>query len=356
MNKWMTGIGLVLIAQSAWCTNLVVDVDSTHVYHPSSGDSIPIKVYSQVPGIIDVSIYAPDGFKIRDLGSQDLPRNTQQILEWDGKDDQGRPVPNEAYFPRVVLRPIQQGNANVAKEDYHPLLTSGGQIMPKIPVFKGRDSQVVLGLNKPARLLVRAGITDGPLLKTLAAWEPEPSGRLEINWDGKDANHKIDIAELANFQLFATGYELPDSSIIVRGNKENYPEYCGLYRPIPDLRELRKDYLSLNHRLSDIYSDSNCLPTDPVLGLDFSIDKSGKAVATVTLPERYAALVSQDMYEVTFFIDNKFVFEREQGYMPFYWETDVAKLSKNTPHILTANITGFKGHIGTVSPLFEIKK
>lgn len=351
MNKFFMLLCLLLVSVSGWCSDaLLVETDSSSYVDLEKGGQATIKLFSQEDGVAEVSIFSPDGFLVRSLPKVRLTKNVQKAVVWDGKDNDDVIVPSEAYFPRVQFR---LPNSKQVHIDYHPLLSSGGEIMPNIPFVIAKSNQISIRINKPSRILARAGITEGPLLRTLSSWQPYLSGRVDLDWDGRDSSGKIDIANMQNFNVFVTGYALPDGAIMIKSASGTYSNYCKRIKHLPDLRKLRSNYIANYQRLSEIYISGQCLLSDPVPTLDFKISDRGYAHAKVTIPEEYMSLVQQDMYEVAIFINNKFVEEREQGFMPFYWEKDLSHLRKGSRHLVTVNIAGFKGNIGTVSDFFE---
>ena len=57
-------------------------------------------------------------------------------------------------------------------------------------------------------------------------------------------------------------------------------------------------------------------------------------------------LMQEQLYEVAFFVNGDFVSEEENGYVPIGWLWSTAAL-KPGRHMLTVNLTGFTGRVGT---------
>jgi hypothetical protein len=53
------------------------------------------------PGPVQLWVFGPDGRRVATLIDEELPRGPR-LLVWDGKDDEGRPVPSGTYFYRLV--------------------------------------------------------------------------------------------------------------------------------------------------------------------------------------------------------------------------------------------------------------
>ena len=65
-------------------------------------------------------------------------------------------------------------------------------------------------------------------------------------------------------------------------------------------------------------------------------------------------LLDQSLYEVSFFLDRRFVSEEETGYTPLSWRWDPAGLGPGA-HTMTVNISGFAGHVGVASVRFWVE-
>jgi hypothetical protein len=59
-------------------------------------------------------------------------------------------------------------------------------------------------------------------------------------------------------------------------------------------------------------------------------------------------------YEIAFYIDNEFISEEEQGYVPLTWIWKPVGLASEK-HVLTVNVSGLRGQVGVKSLAFEIK-
>ena len=58
--------------------------------------------------------------------------------------------------------------------------------------------------------------------------------------------------------------------------------------------------------------------------------------------------MQQSLYEVAFFVDNQFLSEEEQGYVPLTWRWNPAGLKPGI-HLVTVNVSGFNGQVGVKS-------
>lgn len=337
---------LFMLAEVALAaTNLTVIVDSSKVYKPKDGDVVQLKIRSNEAGSLRVEILSEDGMHIRQLHRNiQIKANGLLTVEWDGTDDDGRVVPSEVYFPKVTFSSQKNGK----DYEYNPLAESGGSMLRNIPVSLDKYDNFSLKLSSPSRLLIRGGVHDGPLLKTFSSWRPYPQGIARFNWDGMVSGQDIYVAGWDKFRLVATGYRLPRNAIILQA-ESNYWEYCKKKSRTIDGELLNKKHQRIvsDRRISARFLDSKCIPIEPKISLGVVRDGE-KIIVRIDVPEMYSKAIAQDFYEVVFFLDNEFVSEREQGYMPMEW---VYSLGKSKPKILTVNLTGYKKQIATASIL-----
>ena len=89
-----------------------------------------------------------------------------------------------------------------------------------------RPGTIEYSLPAASRMLVRAGIRNGPMLRTIVDWEPRARGFHAEHWDGKDADDVIPVEQNPQVGYLIVGYRLPDNAIITYGNAdETYRQY-----------------------------------------------------------------------------------------------------------------------------------
>ncbi len=347
---------VVLFFQATYAlANISVDIDTGRTYNPIKGEKAAINIKSPSAGIASISMLSPDGFVIKHLGDVKVKKNRNTAVFWDGRDFDGDIVPDEAYFPYIKFV-----RSNGSVETVNTWATSGGEYMKNIPVFVNDKDNLSLMLNEPSRLLIRAGLKKGAMLDSIVSWKAFPKGALKIKWNGKDnANRKITMLE--GFSVFATGYRLPKNAIVIKATEKSYPKFCLKDRP-----KLLSTPLDIESRragesfLSSRYRESKCFPAEPVPIIipsivDDASTNSKRLKVKIDMPKEYLTLVEQDLYEVSIYIDDKFVAEKEQGYVPFFWSTDL-KGYAHRDHVVTVNIVGFMGQVGTASAIFSLDK
>ena len=328
-------------------------------FSPATGQSFTLPYRVSEPARVTVEIFTADGDLVRTLTSSDEPVTGDQTLEWDGKDEHGQIVPNEAYVPVLTAR---FADGEVVAD---PRLHSGGEVVDNIPVRILNDSDIEYQLPAPSRVLIRIGIGGGAMLHSLANWAPRPSGSNFQRWDGYDRDRVKRIAGHADTKVLVTAFRLPEHSIIVSGrNDMSYSQYREL-RGWP-VREVKTEDMALQRdgvRLSRSYYLPRAYSSDPTVAMSIVEDVkrnaagdfvvSGPVTLRVDVAERDRWLLKNSLFEVAFFVDFEFVSEEESGYVPLSWRWNPVGLAPGR-HIVTVNISGFLGQVGVHSIAVEI--
>ncbi len=305
-------------------------------------------------GRLSLELLSGDGDVVRRLVLSDAKPGDHEIT-WDGTDERGKPVPDEAWCPRVVL---EAGGTRSADD---PCTRTGGEVLSGLQPSVGPNGDIVYTLEKPARVLIRVGFKNGAMMRSLSVWRPRPAGRNLQRWNGFDDSGQIDLRS-DRLALLVTAFRLPDFAVITTG--QDALEYRAWRAaqgwaekpdaPAPDnaatplerngVRIARQHYMAR-------YKDREPRITVTMM------DTAGKPVAAgASVPDevRIAVdlhpddrwLMQEQLYEVAFFVDGDFVSEEENGYVPIGWLWNTAML-KPGRHLLTVNLTGFTGRVGT---------
>lgn len=331
-------------------------------FAPAHGQSFEIPFRLDAKASVEITILSPDGDVVRKLRTDQPLTAGVHTLRWDGKDDAGQVVPDEAYVP------VLAASAGKKRETVDPRQASGGEALEdlKVEITPGRE--IAYALPVPARVLIRVGAKGGPMLRSLANWAPKSAGKNIQRWDGKDAEGVVDIRELKELAVLVTGFKLPEHAIIATGNREMaYPAYRTARR-WPEVR-IPAEAQALERRgvrIAKSYYSPRYQDIDPTVRLLLPEDlpRSPQGLPLVqpdqTVPVRvelapeHRWLMDESLYEVAFFIDQEFASEEEQGYLPLTWHWK-ANAMKPGPHLLTVNISGFSGRVGIASLRFEVK-
>jgi hypothetical protein len=326
-------------AQEVWLERATFD--------PSAGDSVTLS-HRLDQRATAVLVYDPDGGLIRTLPVIGGENPGAHPIVWDGRDDAGVLVPDEAYT--FVIETADGGV-------YDPTTFSGGEVDDiRDPSFS--DSGVIsYSLPVPARVLIRLGIRNGPMYRTLVDWKPRPAGKVNEQWDGFDREQLVKLREQDGFTGLITYVTLPEVTVIAYGNEaETYREYKlgrGKGRP-------QKPQRAFAGEEKRRYRPDSLVPPAwaraPRVELAFPHIPKPDAVPVVEgavdvridVAEEDKPQLMEDQFEVLLFVDGQFFAEAERGYLPLNWKWELSQFSPGE-HILTVNVSSFKGQVGVAS-------
>ncbi len=327
-------------------------------FSPALGQKLKIAFRTERAGKVKVEIYTSDWDTIKTIEAGPLAPGTHSVV-WDGTDDDGETVPDEAYIPLFRLE-TPEGNFS-----YDPRKT-GGEVLNNLDRKADMGGNITYTLPKPARTLVRVGTDNGPMLRILSDWKPRSGGKIRHRWNFKDRTGKVDFTGL-HYTAAISAYALADYSIITTNNKkEDYLSYFKRKKLSCNLpKTIQAKMLERNgKRISPHYYRCRIEERTPALNLKITgaPEKNGVYIlgndkpATVILEMNNddLALIEKKQYEVSFYVDGTFVSEAEQGYIPIRWIYKPNGLEKGD-HVLTVNVTTFDGSVAAESRRFIIK-
>jgi hypothetical protein len=330
------------------------------IFDPRKEEAVTISFRLSRPGKASVEIFDPTMHLICEMFGEEIGSSGLHQVVWSGRDLEGRLVPDEAYFFTIEARGYQRNTAV-----YDPTTLSGGTYLAPRIAFDAQHGTVSYHLDRDARVRIRAGISGGPLLKTIVNWAPRLAGDREENWDGRDESGHIDVVDQRDYRLIAEAVSLPEHSIFTVGNTE----YCFLtYR-----RDIAPDRPKKKERplFQDPKSGMGQRFTGPILygpepafsmSLAQCIEKNetglpvvkGKVPVKISLDKGIKRYVTEQRYEIIFFVDFAFSTEIEEGYSPSSLLWDSTKVP-NGVHILTANVATFTGQVASASLTVFVK-
>ncbi|HRZ54296.1 MAG TPA: FlgD immunoglobulin-like domain containing protein [Candidatus Paceibacterota bacterium] len=327
-------------------------------FNPSDGEvaRLTYKLSSDVN--VTVVVLDADGGVVRKLAEGAVRKAGANAEVWDGRDEDNKVVPDEAYSFKIET---SVGEIN------DTAMSNGGIVGDITRARCDRESgTLVYELPTPARVLVRLGIKNGPMHKTLVDWRPRIGGSITESWDGRDEHGLFALREHKDFNAMITYITLPKATVIAYGNDtETYREYK-LGRG--------KDRAQKSTAASPLAAGQNQVrPTGlvppawaraPKVLMTFpALPEAATGVPTIrgTVGVRVDVdptdkeYLAKDQFEVIFFVDNVFFAEAERGYLPynFRWETE--ELPEGD-HILTVNVSSFKGQVGVASRKVRVEK
>lgn len=334
-------------------------------FAPARGESFSIPVHVGDPAdvkAVRIEIRSSDDDLIRTLAIAEIaPDTTDYEVMWDGRDDANSVVPDEAYFPVVIVTCESNESVTTMAQE-----SSGGEEVYDFEKMI-RPGVIEYTLPKASRMLVRSGIKNGPMLRTIIDWEPRTAGFHAERWNGRDRDDVVAIEQNSEVAYLIVGYQLPDHSIITHGNSsETYRSYRERHHwPLKEVdldqqvlerkgKVLRKEaYQPVLQQKSprldvSLFSAGTRLPVQRVKALEELLTE----VKLHSLDEIY---LDQERYEISFFVDHVFIAEEEQGYAPFTWRWSPGRLGiKPGEHLLTVNVSGYNGQVGVKNIKFKV--
>jgi hypothetical protein len=329
-------------------------------FAPATGQRFPIRIVLDRRAQIELRLLTTDGDPVRALRSAESLEPGSHELQWDGKDDTGVVVPDEAYVPVLVARA-----ADGTTLELDPRAATGGEVIDQLQVAPGAGGDIGYVLPAPARVLVRVGIKEGPMLASLANWEPRASGKNVQRWNGFDQDQLLDLRRSERLSVLVTAFKLPAHSIITTGNTAmDYRAYRKSKGWREDQATIGTPVLDRNGvRIARSFFQPQYKQADPAVmlqplgaverGTDGVLRARDSLRVQVDIPEADRWLMQESLYEVAFFIDNEFVSEEEHGYVPITWLWSPSQL-KPGRHMLTVNVSGFGGKVAVKSLLFDV--
>lgn len=326
-------------------------------FNPSRGELVTFSYRLEKPDHVRVRVYDPDGGLVRELVSGAELGAGNHKVEWDGRDMESLIVPNEAYTFTVET---------ATGAVYDPTVSSGGIVRDITEANFKEEGTVTYRLPVPARVLVRLGIHNGPMLKTLVDWKPRTAGTVTEYWDGKDEDDLIELRQVKGFNSLITYVTLPESTVITYGNNtETYRQYKlgrAAGRPAKPKRPRQQENSEiqlipqllvppawarapqLKMRLSP--SALGNTGTDKSDGQLFAVGDSVQVRIDVDPQDR--EMLEKQQFEIIFFVDNIFFAEAERGYLPLNWNWELQTIPAGE-HVLTVNVSSFRGQVGVTS-------
>ena len=343
-------------AQGLKISNVAVSALS---FNPSRGETVKLSYHLSQSAAVTVKVFDADMELIRVLTEKNPRKPGMHNESWNGKDIDGKIVPNEAY-----LFTIETEDASGNKAVFDPVTFSGGEGFDISQAqFDRGAGTLTYKLPRPSRVLIRVGIPGSALLKTLADWEPRVQGEITEYWNGKDENNLLDVWKYPKSKTLITGFSLPETSVIAFGNTAyDYPMYkAGL----PGGRSKKEQRAFVNQRkLSPRFLSSRLEDRSFKVVLDLQISQAAtqaplevreKVPVRIDVAEKDRELLTKQKFEIIFFVDMVYVAEEERAYVPFNYAWELGQLPEGE-HILTVNFITAKGQMGVGSVKVKVVK
>lgn len=325
-------------------------------FDPAKQESATIRFNLSEPADVILGVYDGRDHQVYRQQAKHFDAGDQSV-SWNGMDEQGHPVPAEAYAYTLTAK-------NGHGETLHDItdLTGGDLLAVKDVHWDAEAGVVRYTLDRPARVNLRLGLQDGPYLRTLIDWVPRSAGPHEEHWDGKDASGVLALGSNPAVTPVVKAYALSDNTLFV-GTPSDHLQFVA-ERTAPVLRERnapRQAKQMFDNAQQPLETRGDLVA---ILGLDgkYAQDKegrwivSGKVPFTANVPEADRQRVLQRRFEAVFYVDGVFTHENELGYLPLTWTWDASQVNPGE-HFITLNIRGYEGNFGasTLKVLVEPK-
>jgi hypothetical protein len=215
-------------APSRMISNVALDTASLNAV---AGDLVTLTLKFSQPGIVSVVLIDRDGFVVRSLASSQ-PINNSFSVSWNGRDEHGDVVPDEAYSFKIDWTDGKR------RDTYFPAAHDAPVVSVPARYYDRRTGTLSYVLSQPSRVHVQAGTAriigatkrrEGPVMKTIVNREPRTAGAIAEHWNGFDESGGIFLPDLKDFVVAIAAQPLPENSVVVFGNrKRSYIEWAQL--------------------------------------------------------------------------------------------------------------------------------
>lgn len=213
-----------LIVPSAAASSAIAKVTlSRGFFSPSLDQNVTLAIALSKPGKLHVLVLDRDGIPVRNLAKKTVRRGTVK-LQWDGRDDAGVPVPDEAWSFKIDLASAK------GTDTYFPAAAAPVEMISIRPESYARAGGILrYTLPGPSRVHMQAGnavvdekrgTIEGPVLKTIVNREPRTGGAVIEQWNGRDESGTIYVPDLPHFVIGIATTPLPENSVITTGNRK----------------------------------------------------------------------------------------------------------------------------------------
>lgn len=305
------------------------------VFNPTDGQTfkIPVIIQSVTNTHINIKVVLYSQITnnpIRTLMMKDLSAGKHSLI-WDGRDDQGAIVPDEVYMPVVTIEDGIQPQIALETREYPP------EIIDQLDVRLTTSGELRYQLPFPARVQLRIGLIEGPMLRSLSDWIPRAKGEHIVFWNGLDEDGLINLRTSERTLYMATAVLLPPYSILTKGNSSQKQNLKMTQNTVAKIDDIRSTYLP---------------KTSIQSAMRLQLEATSTLSVSINLLTEQGNVLSLPLKEATFFIDNRFIGEARLSTVPLNWTWKPVNLSPGQ-HIFTVNLYSTTGQVGVKSLLFQ---
>jgi hypothetical protein len=320
-------------------------------FRPDKGETVAIIYHLSLPATVDVNIYDSRDILVRRLVIAGNRKAGDNRETWDGKDEAGKLVPPEAYVYTLSARTAQGEQTLYDVTDK----TGGEQQWALDTKYDANAGAVSFVLPKPGRVNIRLGLKEGPLLRTLVNWAVRDAGLHSEPWDGFDNSGVLQFNKHRGLEISFWGFVLNNNTIVVTSEpKANRPDFV---QELTWGKQFRASNRPKLPRLFDFWNYPRESCRDPKIYLKPLAVTERKEELPVINSETYfqlridphdQELITDQKFEVVFYVDGVFAYEEEIGYAPFAWRWNPSGVNSGI-HYITAMLRGYKGHLGSAT-------
>ncbi|MBD8528250.1 FlgD immunoglobulin-like domain containing protein [Pseudomarimonas arenosa] len=351
-------IHFALVLSLAACSAHAVQI--THVtverqqFDPSNGDLWQLQFELSEPAAGHLRLYDGSDVQVRVIAFEGQPGNNK--LSWDGRDQSGRALPNEAYHYVIEAETASGDRAVYDLTD----ITGGQELTTQTARWDSETKQISFSLPRPARINVRAGLGQlGPLLRTVVDWVPRMAGEQVEAWDGKDNSGLLDLTRHPQLEIAVQAYSLPDNVIFVGTPPQRVAlsnQGAGAAKREVNQPQVKK----MHYHAQQPLAERGDIAIGIALPAGTPQDKDGTWVISGIVPFMLEVApedkqrVLDRRFEPVFFVDGSYVFENEVGFLPTTWIMDASRYPEGE-HFVTANLRGYEGNFGIATVRVRIQ-
>jgi hypothetical protein len=317
---------------------------------PSRGEKLTVRFRLSAPAEAQLLLYDARDVLVRRVTSKGTLAAGEHALSWDGRSDNGKRLPSEAYS--WVVRASAGGKS--VEFDLTDQ-TGTDAVIARDVVWDPKKRVIRYLLPEASRVNVRVGLQgDGPLLRTLVNWLPRQAGVQEEPWEGWDESHMIDLSAHPKLKILIHAVGLPTNTIVIGPRMTERTEYVATKDP-----EKRTPKGSASARRRSFAAQ----PVEQLRDVEISLalpktlprDKQGLPIVGAPVPiemdvpdRAERARLLAERVETAFFVDGAYRFENEAGSLPATWTFDPTGMNPGE-HYITGNLLGYEGHFGTAT-------
>jgi len=354
----ITGLKFLYLLATILISTNAIALSIQHVSHVpvkssyKAGETITVRFLLDEAANVSLKIYDDREYLVRTINSNTLLKQGEQEMHWDGKDETGKLVPNEAYHYTLEA---DNGKEKVV-HDVTDLTGNDKGILLNLK-WDRKEGTISYTLTRSSRVNFRVGIASGgPLLRTVINWLPRTRGQHVEFWDGYDEDKKFNIAKIPRAELFSDAYSLSKNAIII-DPKIELSKYVEINEPVQRQRNKENNRLDNKSRVAQDRADYPLairLPLSEKQKNGVPV-YSGKVAVKINVPRSELERLSRDRFEPILFVDGQFASELETGFFPVTWQLDTEKLEAGE-HTITVNIRGYNGQYGTATQIIYVEK